>query len=297
MIQSTLNGETLKDFDKVVNVSSVAQLSPFRYPGGKTWLVPRVREWLLAQERPGLFIEPFTGGGIVSLTVAKEGLADRCLMVEIDDDVAAAWQVIIDGDAAELVRRIQTFELSITTANEVISSTSDDVMDMAFRTILRNRVSHGGILAPGSGILKNGENGKGIHSRWYPATLAKRINKITTFRDHITFVHGDAFQIIEQHMDDLTCAFFIDPPYTASKKSAGRRLYTHNVVDHERLFELVSRIKGPFMVTYDESEEIAQLCDKYGLDYRRIRMSGTHHIERYEYVICNDFDWFDSSSK
>ena len=79
----------------------------------------------------------------------------------------------------------------------------------------------------------------------------------------------------------------------ASKKSAGRRLCTNNVVDHERLFEPVSRIKGPFMVTYDKSEEIAQFCDKYGLGYRRIRMSRTNHIERYEYIICNDFGWFD----
>jgi hypothetical protein len=31
---------------KVVNVSTVPHRSPFRYPGGKTWLVPRVRDWL-----------------------------------------------------------------------------------------------------------------------------------------------------------------------------------------------------------------------------------------------------------
>ena len=30
----------------VVNVASVPQRSPFRYPGGKTWLVPVVRQWL-----------------------------------------------------------------------------------------------------------------------------------------------------------------------------------------------------------------------------------------------------------
>lgn len=29
---------------KVVNVASVPQRSPFRYPGGKTWLVPVVRK-------------------------------------------------------------------------------------------------------------------------------------------------------------------------------------------------------------------------------------------------------------
>src|ERR1051326_3567473 len=31
---------------KPVNVASVPQRSPFRYPGGKTWLVPHIRSWL-----------------------------------------------------------------------------------------------------------------------------------------------------------------------------------------------------------------------------------------------------------
>jgi len=32
---------------QIVNVASVPQRSPFRYPGGKTWLVPLVRQWLI----------------------------------------------------------------------------------------------------------------------------------------------------------------------------------------------------------------------------------------------------------
>ena len=33
-------------FDRPVNVASVPQRSPFRYPGGKTWLIPHIRRWL-----------------------------------------------------------------------------------------------------------------------------------------------------------------------------------------------------------------------------------------------------------
>src|SRR5713226_20657 len=89
--------------DHGVNVASVPQLSPFRYPGGKTWLVPYIRHWLspllrqqnnLTPIRPAEFIEPFAGGGIISLTVAAENLANRITMVEIDEDVAAVWQTI-----------------------------------------------------------------------------------------------------------------------------------------------------------------------------------------------------------
>ena len=34
----------------VVNVASVPQRSPLRYPGGKTWLIPHIREWLRHSE-------------------------------------------------------------------------------------------------------------------------------------------------------------------------------------------------------------------------------------------------------
>jgi DNA adenine methylase len=32
--------------ENVINVASVPKRSPFRYPGGKTWLIPTVRNWL-----------------------------------------------------------------------------------------------------------------------------------------------------------------------------------------------------------------------------------------------------------
>ncbi|MDD4873345.1 MAG: DNA adenine methylase, partial [Kiritimatiellae bacterium] len=31
---------------KPVNVASIPQRSPFRYPGGKTWFVPTFRSWI-----------------------------------------------------------------------------------------------------------------------------------------------------------------------------------------------------------------------------------------------------------
>ena len=98
---------------KAVNVASVPQRSPFRYPGGKTWFVPRLREWLISQpKRPRLMVEPFAGGGIISLTAIFENLVETALMVELDEDVAAVWQTIIDGEAEWLASRILNFEMS-----------------------------------------------------------------------------------------------------------------------------------------------------------------------------------------
>src|SRR5256885_518212 len=88
-----------KDLNRVTNVASVPQRSPFRYPGGKTWLIPQIRKWLIGLRRtPVELIEPFAGGAIVSLTAIAENLVDRVTMIELDDAVASVWQTIIGDD-------------------------------------------------------------------------------------------------------------------------------------------------------------------------------------------------------
>ena len=85
---------------QVVNVASVPQRSPFRYPGGKTWFIPRLRQWLYSlSATPTLLVEPFAGGGIVALTTAFERLAQSVLLVELDAEVAAVWQTVVAGNA------------------------------------------------------------------------------------------------------------------------------------------------------------------------------------------------------
>ena len=46
----------LPDTPLIVNVASVPQRSPFRYPGGKTSFVPYLRDWLRSlRKRPSGF--------------------------------------------------------------------------------------------------------------------------------------------------------------------------------------------------------------------------------------------------
>src|ERR1700677_495491 len=177
MIQTFLMPELeIVERDKPVNVASVPQRSPFRYPGGKTWLVPLFRRWMFSlPTEPKLLVEPFAGGGIIGLTAAFEYLADEVLMVELDRQIAAVWKTILGGHARWLAKRIIDFELNPETAKAELSKTPKNERELAFQTIIKNRTQHGGILAEGAGVLKHGENGKGILSRWYPQTIAKRI--------------------------------------------------------------------------------------------------------------------------
>ena len=273
--------------EKVVNVASVPQRSPFRYPGGKTWLIPTVRKWLKQDISVNELIEPFTGGGIVGLTAAFENLAQNILMVELDEEIAAVWKVILGKDNKWLSEKIFAFDLTIENIKAELQKPNKELIDIAFCTILKNRIFHGGIIAKGSGLIKNGENGKGIHSRWYPKTLKDRIQAINFIKHKISFQTGDAFEIIELNKEDAGKFFFIDPPYTF----AGRRLYTHYEIDHTRLFSLISKIKGKFLLTYDDTKEIRDLANHFHFSFKIIPMKTTHHLEKNELLISDNFRW------
>ena len=137
-------------------------------------------------------------------------------------------------------------------------------------------------------MIKNGENGKGISSRWYPQTLHDRIVAIDYVKSKMDFIKGDAFEILEENLNNKSAYFFIDPPYTI----AGKRLYTYFVIDHEKLFYLTSKLKGKYMLTYDDTSEIRHLAHKYNLDFRTTPMKTTHHLEKNEIIISDNFKWW-----
>lgn len=287
--QLTLFDTKIKDSTQpVVNVASVPQRSPFRYPGGKTWLIPIIRKWLKQSTETKKLIEPFAGGGIVSLTAAFENLAEKVTMVELDNEVAAVWEVIINGDHKWLADKIYSFDLTPENANNIFQKKNKSIKEQAFSTILKNRIFHGGIITKGSGLIKNGENGKGIKSRWYPKTLYDRINAVGYIKNKVNFISGDAFDELEKIKNEENTYSFIDPPYTL----AGKRLYTHFNIDHDALFALTAQLKGKFLLTYDDTEEIRKLANNYNLKFRLIPMKTTHHIQKNEIIISDNFDWW-----
>jgi len=128
-------------------------------------------------------------------------------------------------------------------------------------------------------------------SRWYPATLKRRILDIATVKHNLKFIKGDGFQVIEKFLDSTDVVFFVDPPYTASKKKAGSRLYNHHQVDHEKLFELMSETRGDFLMTYDDADEVRALAKKHNFETRLVAMTNTHNATMTELIIGRNLDW------
>lgn len=290
LFQEYNNSSTLKP----VNVASVPLRSPFRYPGGKTWFVPTFREWMSHMHpKADMLIEPFAGGGIISLTALFEKYVNRVVMVELDEDVAAVWQSVVSGNGPSLADRILSFKLSRESLLSELSKPATDINDRAFQTILKNRTYHGGVLAKGSGLIKHGENGKGIGSRWYPRTLADRILNLEKISGRIDFRLDDGIKVLRDFSNRSDAVFFIDPPYTAGGKNAGSRLYKYCNIDHEELFAACEKLRGDFLITYDNADEAKELARRHGFSMRLVSMKNTHHAKMQELVIGRDLSWMD----
>ncbi len=270
----------------VVNVSEVPQRSPLRYPGGKTWLVPHIREWLTGT-RPEILIEPFAGGAIVSLTAVMEDLVPKALLLELDADVAAFWRAAL-RPGSTLAERVERFRLTEQALHELVATAPDTVEEHGFRTLVLNRTRHRGTLAPGASFLSSGENGKGLLSRWYPKTLRNRLHAIQRHASRIDFIAGDGMKRLSpllQHWG-RNAAVFLDPPYSAPEgKRAGSRLYTHYQIDHEKLFRILAQHRSNFLMTYDVAPDIVRLVHKHRFHAVQLRMRNAYHKTIPELVI------------
>ena len=269
------------------NVASVPQRSPLRYPGGKTWLIPHIRAWLGAMDRkPRVLIEPFAGGAIVSLTAVMEEMVESCLLAELDGDVAAFWHAAL-RQGRELCDLIYRFEPTRQSVEAIAQTQPDPLLERGFRTLVLNRTRRGGILAAGASLCRNGENGKGVASRWYPQTLVSRLRRISAYADRIDFRETDGMRLLEEHSGTPGAVVFADPPYTAGGKRAGQRLYSHHQIDHPRLFEILADARVDFMLTYDYAPEIEDLVRHHKFNAVQVTMKNTHHARLSELVVTD----------
>jgi DNA adenine methylase len=254
-------------------------ISPFRYPGGKSWFYPVFKEWF---EKTGsrTLVELFAGGASIGLRSLESGLCDRLVMIELDPGVAAVWQTILGNQWRALISRIEGFEPTLSEYKNEIIQKPKSKLSIGWQALLKNRLNHGGIIAPGAAPLKRGEADRGLGSRWYPETLVSRIHRIRELRGKIEFHHGDALPLLQMRNWD-GCAFFVDPPYPV----AGRRLYSHCQIDDADLLAKLKQTGRPFLATYENLDTVRSIAVELGLNIDHALMFARCHVHRTELII------------
>jgi DNA adenine methylase len=215
-----------------------------------------------------------------------EGYAERTILVERDPYVASVWQAVLSADAERLVDQILNFRLSRRAVSEVLAARPRTNLSLAFQTIVKNRCRRGGILSDSAGLLVRGERDRGLHSRWYPDTLALRIALIHEHRDQIEFRRGDGLRFINRMKSRLSSVrFFVDPPYPKLMKKGVRPLYNHCAVNHEKLMEALKEMRHDFLLTYDDTPYARQLARGAAFPWRTVLVRNNNGASKKELLI------------
>lgn len=239
-------------------------------------------------KRPDYIIEPFCGGGSVSLAALFYEYVDKALISEIDKGMFNFWLSVANGYSGWLANKVIDFEPTPESVGSLLSTKATTSVDKAFQILVKNRTHFGGILTNESRMMLHGSNGEGVLSRWYPITLSNRLIDIGRIADRINISLMDGIEFIQKYSRLEGAIFFIDPPYTAGAKNPGRRLYNHWRINHERLFEACADVHGQFLMTYADTEQVRWLAKLYRFELTEVPMRTSRGIGVNELVISKN---------
>lgn len=238
-------------------------VTPLRYPGGKgrlgAWLAQLLKHNGLDR---GLYMEPYAGGAGAAMYLLTCEHVERIVINDLDPVVHAFWWAVLN-DTERLVETIRETPVNIETWHlqraVVQNASTADRTALGFATFFLNRTNRSGMIKGG---VIGGRNQTGkylIDARFNKEKLIERIEKIAAFRERIQLFNLDAMALLN-HPEieiDNNSLIYLDPPYYEKGSQLYRNHYRPH--DHQQIATTVMEIETPWLVTYDNCNEIKEL--------------------------------------
>lgn len=243
-------------------------LTPLRYPGGKTRLTNFMKLVLKANGlKGGLYAEPFAGGAGVAVNLLLESYVRKIIINDIDPGVFAFWFCVLNH-TDEFCEKIRTTPVDMTEwhkQKEIYGfENTDDPFELGFAFFFLNRTNRSGILNAGVIGGKNQTGEWKIDARYPKQTLIDKIKAIAALKSQIELYNLDARKLISKRLSRVkrNALVYIDPPYFHK----GKKLYLNafGADDHVLIaHEIKSKIKAKWITSYDNTPEIRDLYADY----------------------------------
>lgn len=232
--------------------------TPFRYPGGKRRLAPVIMRLLEANDLYDIdYAESNAGGASVALALLFEEYADTIHINDLSRPVFAFWYLVLN-DCEALCKRIERVKVTMREwkRQRAVYDRRDeaDLDDLGFAAFFLNRTNRSGII---SGGVIGGQDQTGrwkLDARFNKTELIQRIRKIARYNSRIKLYNLDALDFTNRIISQFgrNSLSFYDPPYIENGEDY---LYLNNyqIDDHVTLARRITRLKTPWVVTYDEA--------------------------------------------
>ncbi|MCI8326048.1 MAG: DNA adenine methylase [Clostridia bacterium] len=269
--------------------------SPLRYPGGKAKITPLVN--LLMESsgvKNGTYIEPFAGGAGVALALLFNNQTDRIVINDYDVAIYSIWNAIIN-ETDKFVSLIETKPISVEEWREqkkiYVEHNNEYSIELAFATFYLNRTNRSGIIKAGpiGGYDQTGNYL--IDARYNKVDLINRIRRIAKFKERIILYNKEIREFIVDYLPlyNYNSFAYFDPPYFKKGKELYKNFF--NYTDHRDIAKLICKADIPWMLTYDDENEMVELYkDKYIKRYE-INYSAANKGRNKEIIALSDDFW------
>lgn len=238
--------------------------TPLRYPGGKGKFSSFIKALFeLNNLCDGHYAEPYAGGAGVALELLFLEYASTIHINDIDPAVYAFWWSCVN-QTDELCKKI--YDTPVTVENwrkekkvMELPAAECSKVDLGFAAFYLNRTNRSGILKAGV-IGGKEQSGKWkLDARFNKSDLIQRIQKIGKFAKYINVYNRDAVDFLNEMNSALPnkSLVYLDPPYYVKGSGLYRNYYEHS--DHEKIKKTVSRLDKPWLVSYDNVEQIRHI--------------------------------------
>ncbi len=239
-------------------------LSPLRYPGGKTCLVPFLTQVLELNELgESEFVEPYAGSAAAAVHLLLGEYVDSIRINDRDPRIYAFWHSLLyrTSEFCDMI-----YSEPVTIANwrkqrEIYRAHRRyGALKVGFATLFLNRCNRSGIITTGGPIGGYAQKGKWtLDVRFNREELANRVYAISEFSDRIKISNKDGLAFLSSvERTKQRKLVFLDPPYVEKAD----RLYDSDFDDakHRRLSRhLLETATYPWVLTYDNAKLIRQL--------------------------------------
>ncbi|MGK4443129.1 DNA adenine methylase [Yersinia enterocolitica] len=244
-----------------------ADVSPFRYPGGKGKLSKFLALFIVTNKLEGCkLVEPFCGGAGGTLPLLLAGLVDKLVLNDINPAISAFWWSI-KNQPNHLIKMIEQEPVDIDSWlhwREIYFSTDEvSKLEKGFSAFFLNRTNRSGMLHAGpiGGRDQSGEYK--IACRFTRKTLIDRIERLVSVSSKIVVTSKDAVKSISRlSSDDF---IYADPPYVKE----GRNIYSDFCFtdsQHVKFANALKRNKAHWLLSYDDHKLIHELYSTSGIN-------------------------------
>lgn len=223
---------------------------PLRYPGGKFYAIEVLRPFFETKHYE--YREPFAGGATVFFHKEK---ADKTWLNDLDTELITFYKTIQDEGLSVKLSNIYRTEEEATKDRwkEVLDFQPKNDFEIAWKYYFLNRTSF-------SGKLVSAAWGYRPKRSLPPFRWHERIEPSGKKLKDVSLTSLDFENVIKapSENDAENVLLYVDPPYFLPPKFKHYR-HGFDLVDHERLSEILSKTEYKFFLTYDDCPQIREL--------------------------------------